>query len=195
MRKWNVLSGDPRLKRPLLLSASVAGLLLLLAATALVGTWRLDGLYPGDPQDLTGSDAADEVLTRPALFIEKDLAANTPRVALDVGGLLLKREDSRLFVGTGKLFGFLVRGDTLASSHWELHHDGPVAEVVTTHDTVIYRDDTFRQLTPGALSGPIRQVLTASTLDQIDMNSTIEAWGEWRGDRLIADMVIFYPNG
>jgi hypothetical protein len=160
MRKWNRPSGDPRLKRSLLLSASVAGLALLLASVALVRVCRLDDLYPSDPQGLIGSDSEGEVLTRPASFIEKDLAAETPRVALDVGGLLLKREDNRLVVGTGNLFGFLVGGDTPSASHWELGHDGPTAEVVTTNDTIIYRDDTFRHLTPRALSGPVRQVLT-----------------------------------
>lgn len=194
MQKGN-LSGDSRLTRSRLLIAGVAGLVFLLAGAALVGDWLLGGRYTGDMGVLTGPDSEGEVITRPGVFIERDLAAETPRVPLDVGGLLLRREDHRLFVGTGNLFGFLVEGTAPTESHWELHHDGPMAEVITTHDTVIYRDDTFRHLTPGALSGPVRQVLTATTLDQISRNSTVEAWGEWRGERLVADVVVFYPNG
>lgn len=195
MRKGSWFSGDIGLNRSLLLIASVTGLALLLAGAVFAGAWLLGGLYTGDTEVLTGSDSEGEVITRPGVFIEKDLAVEVPRVPLDVGGLLVHREGNRLFIGTGNLFGFLVEGTTLAESHWELDHDGPMAEVITTHDTVIYRDDTFRHLTPGALSRPVRQVLTASTLDQIGMSSTVEAWGEWRGERLVADVVIFYPNG
>jgi hypothetical protein len=195
MRKGNWFSGNTGLNRSLLLIASVVGLALLLAGAAFAGAWLLSGLYSGGGQAVIGSQSEGEVITRPGAFIEKDRAAEMPLVPLDVGGLLVRREDNRLFIGTGNLFGFLVEGTTLAESHWELGHDGPMAEVITTHDTVIYRDDTFRHLTPGALFAPVQQVLTASTLDQIDMNSTVEVWGEWRGDRLVADVVVFYPNG
>jgi len=195
MCKGDSFSEDEGLARSLLLIASVAGLVLLLAGAASWAAWLLGGLYTGDTQAVIGSESEGEVITRPGVFLEKELAAEAPRVPLDVGGLLLRREDNRLFVGTGNLSGFLVGGDTLVEAHWELHHDGPIAEVITTHGTVIYRDDTFRHLRPGALSSPVRQVLTATTLDQISGNSTVEAWGEWRGDRLVADVVVFYPNG
>ena len=195
MRRGNWLSGGTGLNRSLLLIASVAGLALLLAGAAFAGAWLLSGLYSGGRQAVIGSQSVGEGITRPGVFIEKDLAAESPGVPLDVGGIFLRREDNRLFIGTGNLSGFLAEGTTLAESHWELDHDGPIAEVITTHDTVIYRDDTFRHLTPGVLSGPVRQVLTASTLDQINMNSTVEVWGEWSGDRLVADVVVFFPNG
>jgi hypothetical protein len=70
-----------------------------------------------------------------------------------------------------------------------------VVEVFTTHETRFYRDDTLQHLPTGSTAGPVQQVLTPSTLGEIEEHSTISVWGERRGDRLVAGMVVCYPNG
>lgn len=77
---------------------------------------------------------------------------------------------------------------------WEQHHDGPVVEIVTTHDTRIYRDDLLEKLGGVAPSGPVQQALEPGSVDEIGENSFVEAWGQKRGDRLVAEVVVFGPS-
>jgi signal transduction histidine kinase len=118
-------------------------------------------------------------------------AGEMPDTPADVAGLFVRREDNSLFVGTGNLSGVKVGGNQGGASRWDYHHDGPVVEVVTTHDTLIYRDDTLQQLGGVVPSGPIKQVLKPGSLDELGVNSTVQAWGERRGDRLVAEVVVF----
>ena len=173
------------MKRSIWITSGVAAVVLLLAGAAFVG-----GRLLGSP-DLTGanqniivSDSGD-VKTSTGAFIETERAAEMPDVAADVAGVFVRREDNSLFVGTGNLSAVLVDGE------WESHHDGPVVEVVTTHDTLIYRDDTLRQLEGVAPAGPIKQDLKPGSLDELGKNSTLQAWGERRGDRVVAEVVVF----
>ncbi|UCC63234.1 MAG: HAMP domain-containing histidine kinase, partial [Anaerolineae bacterium] len=101
------------------------------------------------------------------------------------GGLFVRREDNGLFLGTGATSAVKVNGE------WELRYDGPVVEVVTTHDTLIYRDETLGQLGGVAPSGPIQQVLKPGSLDELDENSTVKVWGETSGDSVVAEVIVF----
>jgi signal transduction histidine kinase len=135
----------------------------------------------GAPQDQQGV----VILAREGEKLNIQIAKEMPDEPADVAGLFVRREDNSLFVGTGSTSGVKVDG------RWELHHDGPVVEVVTTHDTLIYRDDTLQQLGGVAPSGPIKQVLEPGSLDEIGKNSTVEAWGKRRDDRVVAEVVVF----
>jgi hypothetical protein len=128
------------------------------------------------------------IVAREAEKLDIQNAKEMPDVPADVAGLFVRREDNRLFVGTGNMSGVKVNG------RWEFDHDGPVVEVVTTHDTLIYRDDTLQQLGGVAPSGPIKQVLEPGSLDEIGKNSTVQAWGERRGERVIAEVIVFTPH-
>ncbi len=175
------------MKRSIWIASGVVALVLLLAGAGFVGG-RLLGRsdLSSDNQHVIVSDSGG-VVTTSGFMLEKEHAAEMPDAAPDVAGLFVRREDNSLFVGTGHMSGVKVDGE------WELHHDGPVVEVVTTHDTVIYRDDTFQQLRGDPPSGPIQQVLTPGVVDEIGENSAVSAWGERRGERLIAEVIVFYP--
>ena len=138
----------------------------------------------GAPQDQQGV----VIVTREAEKLDIQNAKEMPDEPAGVAGLFVRRKDNRLFVGTGSMSGVKVDG------RWELHHDGPVVEVVTTHDTLIYRDDTLQQLGGSPPSGPVQQVLKPGSLDELGVNSTVQAWGERRGDRLVAEVIVFAPN-
>ena len=66
--------------------------------------------------------------------------------------------------------------------------------VSTTHETRYFRDDTLQHLPVGSPAGPVEQVLTPITADEIKKNSTVSAWGERHGGHLVARLVVFYPN-
>jgi hypothetical protein len=177
------------MKRSILITTGVVALVLFLAGAAFVGGRLLtDRELAADSQQIAVSDAGGGVTTS-GVMIETLHADEIPSGAPDIAGLFAWREDNRLFVGTGTMSGVKVDG------RWELKHDGPVIEVVTTHATLVYRDDTLQQFGDVPPSDPVQQVLTPSTVDEIEENSTISAWGERRGDRLVAEVIVFYPNG
>jgi hypothetical protein len=179
------------MKRSVWITTVAAVLVLLLAGAVSRGRWLIaNGALAASHRQIEASHSGgSETIARSAVKLETVPAAEMPGRAPDAAGLFARREDNRLFVGTGALSGVKVQG------RWELNHDGPVIEVVTTHDTLVYRDDTLHQIGDGLPSGPVQQVLTASAVDEIAENSTISAWGERRGERLVAEVIVFYPNG
>jgi signal transduction histidine kinase len=104
----------------------------------------------------------------------------------DAGGLFVRRDGNTLFVGTGNM-----SGNRMSDGTWHFQHDGPVVQVVTTRDTLVYRDDTLQQLGGVAPSGPIQQLLQPGSLAELGINSTVKAWGERRDDRMVAEVVVF----
>jgi len=78
--------------------------------------------------------------------------------------------------------------------------EGPVTEVVLTHDTEIYRDVTFGEIamigagdTLPELPDEIKIKVEPGNADEIGTNSMVTVWGERRGDRVIADVILFQP--
>jgi hypothetical protein len=164
-------------------------LILLLSGAAFVGGRLLtDREMPAGNQQIVLSDSGGGVSTT-GTMIETLQADEMPDRAPDVAGLFTRREDNRLFVGTGALSAMKVE------DRWEFHHDGPVIEVVTTHDTLVYRDDTLQEFGDVPPADRVQQVLTSSTVDKVERNSTLSVWGEQRGERLVADVIVFFPNG
>ncbi|MDY7075886.1 MAG: hypothetical protein SXV54_03075 [Chloroflexota bacterium] len=137
---------------------------------------------------MEGSDGSKIVR---AENIDIEYAAEMPNTSPDIGGLFVRREGSSLYVGTGNLSGVVVDGDQGGASRWDLRHDGPVAEVSVTQDTLIYRDNTLRQIDGRLQSDPIQQILVISTLDAIGKDSVVSAWGERQNDRVIAEVIVF----
>ncbi len=150
-------------------------------------------LLDAESQVMADSGAPQEqqalvTLAREATKLDIQNAAEMPDTPADAGGLLVRRGDHSLFVGTGNLSGVLVDGE------WKFDHDGPVVEVMVTDGTLIYRDDTLQQLGGVAPSGPIQQLLEPGSLAEIGPNSFIQAWGESHRDGVVADVIVFSPQ-
>jgi hypothetical protein len=177
------------MKRALLIALAVVALVLLAATAAYVGG-RLFGAsdLAHDNSQVILSESGDGVTTS-GFRIVTEPAAELPHSAPDVAGIYLKRKDNSLYLGTGNLSA------TKVGATWEYHHEGPVVEVVTTHETQIYRDSTLQQLGDTRPSGKVQQVLRPSSVEDIEADSTISAWGQRRGDRLVATVIVFHPNG
>jgi hypothetical protein len=158
--------------------------ILLLAGAAFVGSRLMsDQDHIGVDEKIVISDSGEAIAY--SEFIETQKADEYPDTPLDVAGVFVRREDNSLFVGTGNISGVLVDGK------WEVRYDGSVIEVVVTHDTLVYEDVTFKSNTEMP-SGTVQQVLHPGMLDEIDTNSAIAVWGERRGDRVVAEVIVYH---
>ena len=117
-------------------------------------------------------------------------------------GILQSREDNTLIVGTGNIdleVDVEVNPDTGRESTSLIPTtDGPVLEVVLTPDTIIYRDVTDLNLPPHQESGEreiVQQVRLVTSSDDVTGNLELEIWGERRGDRIVATVLVYGSLG
>ena len=117
-------------------------------------------------------------------------------------GVLASREDNTLLVGTGNIdleVDVEVDPETGQESTSLIPlTDGPQLEVVLTPDTIIYRDVTDLTLQPGQESGErevVQAVRQVDSPEAISGNLELEVWGERRGDRIVATVLVYGPLG
>ncbi len=118
-------------------------------------------------------------------------AAELPDRPAEGAGVLLRQEDNSYFVGTGSVSVSVnvVNGETTTA----VDHSGPEIEVVAGRDTRFYRDITEVSFASSeSKEQTLQQELAA--VDQprtLPEGASIQAWGEMRGDRLIADIIVY----
>lgn len=117
-------------------------------------------------------------------------------------GVLVSREDDKLIVGTGNIeLDVDVEVDPATGKETATFlpsTDGPQLEVVLTADTIVYKDVTDLSLQPGQESGErevVQAVRQVGSNDDVTGSLEIEVWGEKRGDRIIATMLVYGPLG
>ena len=122
-----------------------------------------------------------------------------PDRSAEVGGVFVRREDNSVFVGTGSIelnVEVEVTQDGAVSPQVSLKHNGPVIEVVVTHETVIYREETElpgeggRKLKGGdqVVQQTVRLV---ESLDELGKNTEVQVWGVRRGNRVVAEILVY----
>jgi hypothetical protein len=160
-------------------------LILLVIAAAFVGGRLMNAQFrpAGIVEVSSGPDETTAISN-----LEMENADELPKTRADAKGILITRQDNSLLLGTGQITDKPVVGSD-GSVTMERSHDGPVVEVVTTHDTKIYCDVTDLNLVPA--SGPVHQVVAPGSLDRIGKNRTVVVWGERHGDRLIASVILY----
>jgi hypothetical protein len=104
--------------------------------------------------------------------------AEWPDRASDLEGLAGEVKDNSIFVSP-------------AFKREDSQGDYPAVEVVVGSTTGIYLDATDRQH-PKLVDGKYHFVLEPFALDRIEAGYVVNAWGNRRGDRLIADTIIIY---
>lgn len=183
---------NPAPQRRWVLAAGI-GLVLLLAAAAFVG-----GRLLNKPQEqaagyngmriITSSSGGGAAPTTKEITFEaaQELPDSTP----DLVGVFVRREDRSVFVGTGNVtMGMSISdGGEMETS---ANYDGPVLQVVTTRDTLIYQDATDMQFDNPPADGKIQQVVKPGSLDDMAKNNLVTVWGERQGDRVIARILVF----
>jgi hypothetical protein len=156
--------------------------LVLFGAAAFFGGRLLSGQgLGGGSSQLTYTDGNGNTVT--AVQIDMDPAPELPEEKSITSGILIRREDNSLFLGTG---GITAVGS--ADGEVTFQHDGPEVEVVVNHDTQLYQDITDMDFSSGE---KIQQKVKAGTIEDLHTNSVINVWGEKQGDRIIAKTLLY----
>ncbi len=178
------------MKRTNLIVVGFAVLVLLLAGAAFVGgrflnqTAPIGGLVPGGASTRDG-----KAQTR----IEIEPAKELPNSAPDAIGPFVERKDNSVFVATASKFMVFTNSDGSVITQGE--DSGQRLEIVVTSETTIYKDVTEQnmpRLPPP--DGSVQQKIQSSSLAELGANSMVSAWGERRGDRLIAKLLVYTPS-
>jgi hypothetical protein len=176
------------MKRSIFLAGGLAMLVLILAGAAFTaGRLLNDEPSASDPVVMDGPDGSRALIAKEPDIAYAEVMPSDPPQAV---GLFSRREDNGLIIHSGSVTMSIHRDDR-GNVDLETHGDGPELQVIVTHDTLIYRDDTFTQHAGEPASGPIQQVLETGTLDEIGEHTNIQAWGEKHGDRVVATVLLY----
>lgn len=151
-------------RRPIIIGAMVVGLILMGSVLALNFA---GGRLP------TGSVRAAP-------------ATELPAAQADLLGVFTQRQDKSIIVATTIQE---YSKEEFPDGTKKLTHifSGPYTEIVTTGDTIIYEDVTNSHPSPHT-----QQYVEESTLDGLGPEALVTAWGRRQGDRLMADVLVFY---
>ena len=166
-------------------------LIILFSGAAFVGARMLNGQgLPGiSPGMVLGDGNSNGVrIDRDDIQPAKEL----PQTPAEVDGIFDHRQDNSIYVGTGN-FAVRVQADKSGKVETASHYDGPLIEIVVTSQTTLYEDVTMQPFNGAPPEGQkIQQVLEPGSLDSIGESSGITVWGKKTGDRIIADVLVYF---
>lgn len=127
-------------------------------------------------------------------------AEELPDSEAAASGIITARQDDSLIVGTGDIelaVEVAIDGATGKEKTSVVPStNGPELEVVLTKDTILYRDitDIAGQTPDKSGEVTIRQELVpVSNSSEIKEQMEVQVWGQHRGDRIVADVLVFGP--
>ena len=121
-----------------------------------------------------------------------DPAPELPDQSPEVSGIFVRRQDNSLFVGTGAITLDVEINN--GEPQVFLSNSGPEVEVVLTHDTEYYVDVTDLQANATNESGErrvLQEVRRVVSGEDIGENTELSVWGQKRGDRVIAEVLVY----
>jgi hypothetical protein len=175
------------MKRSIVVVAGVLALVLLLAGGAYMGG-RLLGAGP-EAGDTEGPTIKIGMGKGPLVEAQWVKAEECPAEDPDVAGAFARRQDNSIFVDETE-DGFRISQDD-SGSFSIVNTTGQIHEVVVTGETGVYVDSTNEKIDEALSDGKLYQKLGTGTLEEIADLSYVRAWGEKRGDRLIASVLIY----
>jgi hypothetical protein len=116
-------------------------------------------------------------------------AEELPDESPDVSGAFTRRQDNSIFVDETDGGFVLSRNDDGSMS--VTNTTGKISEVVVTAETVVYIDVTLDSVDEALASGVLHQQVKPGTVEEIGELSFVRAWGEMRGDRLVAGVLVY----
>ena len=129
-------------------------------------------------------------------------AEELPNEQAAAGGVLISRADNTLIIGTGNINLEVDISVDPSTGQEDVtlipSTDGPQLEVVVGVDTILYNDVTDLTSNAPAESGErevTQQLRSAASLEEMPEQAELQVWGERRGDRVIASLVVFGPLG
>lgn len=179
------------------LIVGIVVVVVLLAGAAFFGAQMLSG-----PEAADGADSGRRVMeiisdngSGPvSVRLTFAPAPELPDRPAETSGVFIRREDNSIFVGTGNIELDVEVDGATGEKIVSLNHSGPEVEVVVGHDTVVYHDVTKIDIENKSSGQPIQQVVepAASVDDVLDASRTeLQVWGEQRGDRVIAAVLVY----
>lgn len=175
------------MKRLLVIAACVLALVLLLAGGAFMAG-RLLG-----PGSETGAEDGPTIKigTGKGPLVEAQWvpAEECPAADPDVAGVYARRQDNSIFIDETQDGFRLAQDDTGSVS--VINATGQIHEVVVTGETGVYVDTTNENIDEALSDGKLYQKLSAGSIEEIADLSYVRAWGEKRGDRLIASVLVY----
>jgi hypothetical protein len=123
--------------------------------------------------------------------VQIERSKELPDAEPDVVGLYSRRVDQSLFVTDANLDRMMVMIDDKGKVTTSSEGSGQTIEIVVTKDTQLYRDATAPDPSQPMQGGAIQQKLEPGSLDEVGENSIIMAWGERRGERLVASVLMY----
>jgi len=188
---WIVLGGVALIA--VLAGAAFLGMRLLNA-----GTPGGNGLSIGGP--LMGKGGGMGGPDKMAIRIDLERAPELPEQQADFSGQVTDMRDNSIFVAPMDKSGvFISRGGQGAGQSLSAMPtpSGPSTEVVITKETRIYRDISFENIPkPSANSGAqevkVQQKVEPAALADVSTDSSVQIWGQKRGERLVADFILIF---
>jgi hypothetical protein len=119
-------------------------------------------------------------------------ATELPQGDPDVVGLLVRRQDNSLFIGTGQIIFDRKRDPKTSSQSFSSAFAGPVVEILVTHATQIYYDVTPLPESDNPTS-QIQQVVLAGNLDRLLEPAVMSVWGSKSSGRWLARTILILP--
>jgi hypothetical protein len=113
-------------------------------------------------------------------------APELPSTQPDVIGAFMEQIDNTITVEVR----FLEPGGSMAVSKTG-NQSGPLAEVVITGETIIYRETTQPDQPFSAENQTVRQTVEPAALDDLDSHSMLTVWGRKSGDRIVAEVLLY----
>ena len=118
-------------------------------------------------------------------------APELPTDEFATGGVFLRQEDNSYYVGTGSTSVNIQieNGEPSVA----VDHSGPEVEVVVTQDTIFYEDITEVSFEASESKEQTLQQVVRQVEQPTDLlgGASITAWGERRGDRVVATVIVF----
>lgn len=164
----------------------ILGLLLgggAFMAGRLLGT----GLGGNDEVPMVTLSTADGKTVKAEFVRAPELPQESPHVM----GAYSGRQDNSIFVDETE-GGFVVsRGED--DSFSVTNTTGKTSEIVVTSETAVYVDETQQHIDTALVDGKLYQQVESGSIEGMGDLSFVRAWGEKRGDRLIADVLVYSP--
>jgi hypothetical protein len=178
------------MNRRMWIAAGIVCLVLLLAG----GAFMAGRLLGAGPLGSSSSDGATvQVSTKDGQVIEAQWvrAEQLPQESPDVAGVYARMQDNSFFINLTEGGFVLARDDD--GSFRVSNATGKISEVVVTKETAVYVDITLNVMDEALSDGKLYQQLQPGTVEEIGELSFVRAWGEMRGDRLIASVLVYSP--
>lgn len=158
----------------LICTALIAGLAVV-ALAAFVGARFFERSQPSASSGL-----------EPTPLVVEQRPAGLPQRAPDDSGVILKIEDNSLFIGSGHTM--LAANDENGNPGIKIENASPPVEVVLTQNTHVFRDTTYDDPT---VEDGAPQTIETFNKDNLSENNIIFVWGTKRGDRLVAETILY----